>query len=244
MNKFNKRITITCLVIVMLFTACFCRSVSKTSKNDDFKAVALMISYPYINGQTGNVTDLRDTIRIYYSKNLICYKLPSVKKFETNETIQNSNSYFVFEQGDSTGYFFTTDTTGKKISVDSFLKAKGFLTNFELPQQDTWSMAEKKSSRSYEQIFYSEKNLGENVPDSLCYYFDERFNDLNYSFSKKLDSLKGMKFYKFRIVYNAEFSGKLKIRNRAYLFEIQPDDVTDKHKIVALFEKFKSIQHR
>ena len=65
--------------------------------------------------------------------------------------------------------------------------------------------------------------------------------NVEYSFSKKLDSLKHMKLFRIRFLIKEKYSPtyKLTLPKREFLFEIKEVAVDNPKEILDLFEKFK-----
>lgn len=81
----------------------------------------------------------------------------------------------------------------------------------------------------------------ESYSDTTFLYYSFQLNGIDFTFSKELDSLKGMKLFKIRAVFNPIPKGKysFKVPSREYLFEIDRYDINNRQEILSLFEKFK-----
>ena len=80
--------------------------------------------------------------------------------------------------------------------------------------------------------------------DSIYYYYSKKMNKIQYSFSKKLDSISGMKLFKFRLLFNSKFSKSYKgvLPKREISFEIREEVPPDVKEILSLIKKYQSIK--
>jgi hypothetical protein len=64
-------------------------------------------------------------------------------------------------------------------------------------------------------------------------------NDINFSFSKQLDSAENLILVKIRLMYNEKFSQQYKIimPKREFVFEINKLPATDSSEIIELLQK-------
>ncbi len=127
----------------------------------------------------------------------------------------------------SRGYLFNPAGAAKpiEISLDSFLNIRAF-KNFPFYNENNDSLVESIPDKENQQLI--EKHIfkhkkDQSYSDSVYYYFDNALNDIDYSFSKKLDSAKNRKLYKVRIIYNIIRKGNkgMDIPRREFSFEIQ-----------------------
>lgn len=168
-------------------------------------------------------------------------------QFETNQPIPGTEPFFLYKIGDSTGYFYTSRDFSAKPQVlnkDSLLTKKGFATDyrasFPLDNDSMWQLLERKKFNDELVIKYVNRLPTEAMFDTCIYYFSNKLNGVDYSFSKKLDSITGMKLYKARFVYSSQFSidYNLTIPSREFFFEMSMK-VPNKKMVTNMIERFK-----
>lgn len=217
-------------VLLVFLASIFLNFVNcENKKYESYKnqvGINLVFSYPIIQ-VVDNKTffyKLIDTIPIVYYKNYRLYHLPKARILETEDKVPNDNTYFLYQKDSSYGVEFKT--TNKKfnniIVVDSFLKERAFAgailqngpndTLVEIIKSENGNLLEK----------YVPKENNNNYFDSLFFYYTNDLKSIDFSFSKKMDSLKMMKFFKVRLINNEGFSNQYNalLPKREYLFEI------------------------
>ena len=90
----------------------------------------------------------------------------------------------------------------------------------------------------------STKQGDEMSVDSIYYYYSKKMNKVQYSFSKKLDSISGMKLFKFRLLFNSKFSksSSRSLPKREISFEIREEVPPGVKEILSLIKKHQSIK--
>ncbi len=159
-------------------------------------------------------------IKIFKYKNQILYQIYHfafiTNGADSSEKKEYKNRVLVFSEGQQLGLFFDSarNIYNKVVSVDSFLKkqwcyrldAKDFLNEEDSKYaststniitgdtEDLYSFKGKKDSAMTGQIvfFYTDK---------------KKLKNIEYSFSKELDSIKNKKLYKILVVTNSRFMG-------------------------------------
>ena len=248
--KARKYIKATFVVLIYFVLACnFIHS--KDTKENTLNMVSLVVQYPYVNGQNGQLTYLRDTITKYHYSDLILYQLVKSRNIETNEKIPGSEQYFIYESSKPNGYLFKSlkdDTNGIKLSVDSLLAARAFAgTNFSLPPDSGWgSFSAQKSADQQEkltEVYFSKKDYGPTAFDSIYYFYNKRLNKLDYTLSRSLDSSRGMKLFRVRLLFNAKESKQYKmvVPKREFLFEIFEPRIVNENEIIDFFKRFREL---
>lgn len=214
------------------------------------KSLNLIYSYPVsMMTQAGNenkVLSLTDTITINYYNNYILYILPATADFESNNKIQGSEPYFIYKNNNKRGFLFNPPLNLKKgieLPVDSFLTKRALKTKgFDTPNDTVFKLINSVKNKDFIiEKFTSLKKGDQKICDSIIYYFSKKLNHFEFSFSRKLDSIKQMKLYKYRIIFNKKFwpSYKTIIEKMEYSFEIQPASLPNKNSIIDFIKKFK-----
>lgn len=227
-------------------------------KTPILKAIEITSSMP--------VTYAKDGTRFYYITDTmfkISYeaftvlKLTPVVQFETGKNIKGSEPYFIYENGATYGYYFKTinDTSqGKKMLVDSFLTTYLRTSDADItPPDSIWALHETIKNPQDGSLLekynvvgkYAElKPENEWVFDSIYYYYSKKLNNIDYTFSKALDSARGMKLYKIRGIYNSKFSPtvKLTLPKREIQRAFREVTLEDPGSVLAFIERFKTRQ--
>jgi hypothetical protein len=204
-----------------------CRSIQKTGG----MKISLVVNYPVVIINDGihdgvNFFNLRDTVYIFYYNNYMVYHLSGNRDLKTDEKIPGSDSWFLLHKHSISGYLFNSisdSSKGLRLPADSFLTKRAYANaSFNITEKDSLVESFENKDTLIEKYFINKSN-DELHPDSLYFYFCKKYKDIDYTFSPKLDSVKNMKLYKVRLLYNAKFSTTYKtaLPKREYLFEIR-----------------------
>jgi hypothetical protein len=238
-NIFNVKVA---LIATLTSLSLGCKTFNKNNaKADDLKAIDLIVSYPVTLANNGEISffNLKDTISIIFHDDLILYKLLARRKEESEKKISGSESYFIYKKNSGDGYLFNNlsdGSKGTKMSVDSFLNQRAFANaTFDT---SSLKLVEKKDSNKIVIEKYIPLTSDENTFDSIYYYYSPHFKNIHYSFSRNLDSIKGMKLYEVRILYEGKFSNKynLPLPKREFLFKIEELQVSNFQEILHFFD--------
>jgi len=188
--------------------------------------INLIYSYPILHVIDSDIVyyKLVDTIAIVYYNNYILYHLPKKRVFETDVKMKNQDSYFLQQRDSSYGFLFESESMNlsRRVNADSFLKRKAFAgIKLENGPNDTLIEA----INNYQGILlekYTPKQNSHSNFDTLIFYYANDFKSIDFSFSKKMDSLKQLKLFKVRLINNQSFSYPYNrmLPKREYLFEI------------------------
>lgn len=188
---------------------------------------------------------LKDTLALFYYKDSVLFRLRPAFVFETDIPIAGTSTYFIYKQTDSVGFLFQSkDAHGTKMNLDSFLAknmihGEEFYASYYYP--DKAGPAIKKKGQTVIETFYGRQRPDGLRPDSASYYFTTAFSDLPYTFSKKLDSVKGMRLYKVRLFSDSvAMPNKVMSPPREFLFEYSRLTNYNKDEIIQLFHQFSS----
>jgi hypothetical protein len=237
--------TIATLVIwVILY--CGCSAIKKTDK-EEVKKIYLTFNMPVVK-LTGEIIDVHDSMCIYYYKDYILYQLPNHYSLQDGEKIvlqEIRYNYFAYKKNDKYGYKFASlqDSTGEKILVDSLLAEKAFL-NFPFYNKTNDSLVE--TVENVNNTFLLEKYVPKVKHDiSYCdtsfLYYDGSIKNIDYSFSKELDSIMGLKLFKVKLLYNEKYlhAYKMIAPKREFRFEINELPVDNAQEIIFFWERVK-----
>jgi len=232
------------IVAILIFSGC--RSIYKS---EGLKGIKVIVNYPVVIMNDGlhgavNFFNLKDTVWIFYYNNTVLYRLSGTRNVETDRKILGTETWFVYRKKATHGFLFnsmTDSSKGLKLPVDSFLNNRAYASaNFDIPSDSLYERSENKLDNFVEEYFVKIVH-SDNYPDSIYYYFTKNLN-IDYSFSRKMDSAKKMKLYKIRLLYNEGFSPSYKIMlpKREFLFEIREEAITNSKEIEIFFERVKS----
>lgn len=225
-NQF-KFIYIRVIIFIILIISISC----KFLKHKDIKptCIELIVNYPILKPETGQLTNLTDTIPIFYLDNFTLYKLPFTKSIENENgilSVEKAYAYFIHKTKSTCGIWFNSlrdSNNGVLLPVDSVLKKRAYLTDFGILVD---SMNKKYSL--FENMIYLEKYVfrkkaTEMSFDSVYLYYNKHLNEIQYSFSPKLDSVRKLKLFKIRLLYNEANSPlySFLLPKREFLFEIR-----------------------
>jgi hypothetical protein len=220
-------------------------------------AVAIITHYPtnyYLDKSNPVINILKDTLIIFFFDKSIIYKLSPTANFKTEQNISGTEHYFIRNRFEKFGYLFESlhdQTHSERFEADSFIvnNALGGL-HFEYPkEQDGYKLSSsvEDSAKSLRiEKFSKQSKLNDESPDTIFYYYSRVFPKTEYSFSKNLDSIKGMKLFKMRIFFNAGFSveKKMFLPAREMLFQLQPIESGVSKEVWSLYDRFKKNGHK
>jgi hypothetical protein len=233
-------------IVLGLTWLCCCHSVRH---NQLIKSVALSVNYPIVTITPAGVfsNNLKDTIKLYYYKDLILYRLSESRILETEELIPGTENYFIRKRKADSGFLFISlsDTTSRKLPADSILINGAYQgASVELSSNFTPVNLVKEGKDRFHEEYSMNASNNENLPDSIYLYYSKELKKVDYTFSRKLDSLKGMKLYKFRLLYNEKV---LRVTNqtipkREFLFEIRTQGEPTPKPIMEFIKRFEATQ--
>ena len=226
---------------------------STCSQQKDLKCVSLSFSTPvniYKENDEIKIALLKDTILVFYYSDYLVYRLLPTSKWETGEKIKGTEPYLVYNKQDSCGILFNSLTDSSYLitcRIDSFLFNRALRAkDLDIPVDSLWSIMEvkKESDEILIEKYGLTKQGDEMSVDSIYYYYSKKMNKAQYSFSKKLDSISGMKLFKFRLIFNSKFSKSHNavLPKREISFEIRDETAPNVQEILSLIKKYRSIK--
>jgi len=221
------------------------------SKKNTLKCISLCYGLPtniYRENDEIKIYTLKDTILIFYYSDYVIYRLPPTVKFETDEQIKGTEPYFIYNKKDSFGIFFnslTDSSSGITCRVDSFLFNRGFkVKDIDRPVDSISPLMEVKKVKDGVVEKYGLIKQGDEMSiDTIYYYYSKKMNNIEYSFSKKLDSISRKKLFKVRLLYNSKFSSSNKsvLPKREISFEIREVTPPDPKEVFSIMKKYQNI---
>ena len=254
MRKKLKHLKLIKIATNAILMSSFLLFISSTcSQQKDLKCVSLCISAPvniYKENDEIRIALLKDTILVFYYSDYLVYRLLPTAKWETGEKIKGTEPYFIYNKRDSCGILFNSLTDSSYIitcRIDSFLFNRAFRgKDLDIPVDSLWSVMEVKKENDGILIekYGSTKQGNEMSVDFIYYYYSKKMNKVQYSFSKKLDSISGMKLFKFRLIFNSKFSKSHNdvLPKREISCEIREEAPPDVKEILSLIKKYRSIK--
>ncbi|MEO8171685.1 MAG: hypothetical protein ABI581_01330 [Sediminibacterium sp.] len=202
-----------CLYILLFVLG----TINCSSQSSNNQGVSIVKRFPISynpNQKNTTASYITDTISIFTIDNYLVYRTSPIQNFNTVKNLTGTEPLFVLKKGDSVGYWFQTvndSSNGYKLNADSFVTASGFKqSDLDFPKESygyTKSVffQDIQSGLRIEKFIPAHKTQ-EGEPDTLTFCFSSRFPKVDYTFSKKLDSLYGMKLYEVNIFFKEAFS--------------------------------------
>ncbi|HKO80954.1 MAG TPA: hypothetical protein VJU78_11190 [Chitinophagaceae bacterium] len=237
----------------------------ENGKGGNWDAVrSIKLSYKLELAFDGQLVSIADSPIIYYYKNRVLYQINhpynnSYVKFDTSGNIISEQlikegvrfSYFIYEKDSVYGLSYDSiDAPNcQRYLVDSFLRTKFSAQEVMFDNTDDSLVLLNTDTINYDlfEKYIPKIKPDETYPDSGYYYYSDKLKGINYSFSKKIDSLKKMKLCKVKFIYNPipKGSNPFETPRREFQFEIKEIPVANPKEILAFFERHlkKSIQN-
>ena len=233
------------LIITIFFFSCF-NHTSIEKKHLDSLCISFSFPIVYTDGELVNHTD---SFYFFDNSEYSVYKLPIQTSVENDDKVLKIDVkyyYFCYKKLSSTGFLFDSLTSeiGKKVDTDSFLSEKVF---------GKFKPYNKKNDSLYKEFiiegdikfqkFLPKLKQDFTYADTTYFSSSDRFKNIDYSFSKELDSLNLLKVFKVRILYKAQYYKEFdfKYPERQFLFEMRENKIRNKEDIIYLIKKVESI---
>lgn len=173
--------------------------------------------------------DLKDSIgrivkndtfetRVYWYKNQVLYQREyQFTDFSSKDSlpkIEKRYYSFVYTSGTDTGLFFDSNKNiyNKAVKVDSMLKRlrqhKLEVEDLNVEMNTTYvSTTKLKGNQDFEELYTFKGKKDSTMTGTVVFSFtdNEKFKNIDYSFSKELDSIRNKKLYKIVVVTDARF---------------------------------------
>jgi len=214
--------------------------------NQNIKGVKATYSIPIIRPD-GVVIENKNFFNIYYFDSLIMYQFRTAFDSSHNDSLISigyHDNYFVFSKDSKYGYSYDPyhdQRDNKLLSTDSMLN-KHALQNFRFQLIDSTKRITShfdSANQILKEIFASPEEPSNK--DTAYFYYTNKLKDVNFSFSKELDSIKNMKLYKIRIINGKKYyeDQKISIPKRETTFELTKIPVTNSQQIFLYFDRYK-----
>jgi hypothetical protein len=210
--------------------------------SQDVQSYQVIYHYPIrLSEQTSDasVLYLIDTITILHAGKFAIYRFPTTKDWTTDESIRGNERYFIRMGGDRMGYYFKDfNADPVKYNADSFLRQNAMSTlEFAIPAGDSWLLVNSTTDHTKDLYcdLYAARKQDQNgglSPDSFYFYYSTSLKGLDYTMSPALDSARGMKLCKVRMIQNKRKTSPLV----EFSWEIKETPGTEQEKIKKVLE--------
>jgi len=207
----------------------------------------------------GSFIHVEDSFIVSYYQDLILYQVPytyeitkpNVKNDTIEEDIISSEikyKYFIYKANSPTGYKYDSlnSLSNRLFSVDSFLAAKAFAkSKFYDKENDTLIEATTdQKTKVFAEKYIPQIKYDETYPDSSYMYFsDHKLKNIEFTFSKYLDSVKNKKLFKVIFIHNPIPKGKypFDVPRRNLIFEMKETQLINSTEIINFFERIRQL---
>jgi hypothetical protein len=246
-------------LLTMILIAC--SSVQKKDENpSSITALSLSSNIQIVRSDDKQLFEMNDSLTIFYYQGITLYRIfiPVTSSILLNDKNRNvtgekilkteiKSQYFIHRKDDVIGYKFDSlnATSFTKLRVDSFLLKKALTSFKKFYNKTNDSLVEniKMPDNIVIEKYIPKLKYDDSYGDSTYLYFS---NDLNlkkfeFSFSEEVESIKHMKLFKIRYIYNSvsKENHSLNTPKREFLFELKKTPINDQQKIISFFEKYK-----
>ena len=217
----------------------------RTADDSIFRSVRLIVNSPVllVNEQSRQVVTMSDTIEVICSGGYTLFCFPAKRSIPTNQQVPGTATYFFYKEGRERGILYRSlsdNTSAIGLNVDSFLNLRAYRTLYLGPNPGKLVDCQRSVDNVDLAETYIPLKVNGNSTDSLYLYFSAKFNDLNYSLSRSLDSLRHKKLYKVRLLFNGKklVTTNCDFPNGEFVLELQPGKINDPALMADVFERW------
>jgi hypothetical protein len=216
------------------------------NRNDAIRSLRVIVDIPVVS-RDGALMPNKDFFNVYYRGDLIMYRLNY--KFDSSfkgelVAMEVRSHFFVYQKNATVGYKYDPhrpENSDLQFSVDSLLQ-KNALQNFQWHQVPLMakSVFSGTDSAVFKEVYVGPDTYNKAHNDSIIFYYSDKFKTFDFSFSKVLDSVRGHKLFKIRLLYPEVYSKEHKITfpRRESHFEMQEGKIDDEQEITRYFDNF------
>ena len=231
----------------------YCTSLNDGFKRDETKKISciqFIFDMPQLSSN-GSIFEYNGFFNIYHYSDLVMYEFnywndTITEKGELKEG--NERTLFIFKRNEKYGYEYDMGRKKgikKQLLVDSLLEMFAFKNaKWDIMLSDTPYLTIYDSARGILQDIYV-TNLPNDpmINDSTYCYYSDRLDSLDYSLSPKMDSIKGMKLYRFVMVHDPIYSkeNNKMIPKRVFNIEILSIPVKDPEEKLEYFKRYRKM---
>lgn len=237
----KKSVALTSFILII---SLFIWGFGKNSNN--IRKIAIHFNMPVINDR-GDLLNISDSLCIFYENDFVLHRFSIVQDNFVNDVFINQiikHQFFGFKNGEENGIYYDSLNVKKLryYSVDSILTVKAF-KKMRIFYNDNEILVEKGQSDNGQinEKYICKVKKGFSYPDTTFVYYSDKLKNIEYSFSRELDSLKGKKVQKIVLLYNAQqYAGMpIKFPERRLSFEMNEVPITNLEEVKSLFERLK-----
>lgn len=224
-----------------------------TGNNNTIRSVIVseIIPLPDKNGKFTIYDTL--TIPIYYYQGLTAYKL--IHRLDSLDNLgnligsQNKYNFFVYKKGDVFGYIYDSfdPSVAIKVSADSMLKhgiwceANNLYSGFSENIIQLVATHSNKDSGTLHEFYLYQRNNDSTTNGNFSFSFSDKIKGIEYSLSKELDSIKGMKLYHVKMEGHVQYQreGKIIYDTLRTVDDLKEVVVKDSVEILKYFNRYK-----
>lgn len=218
----NKKIIAEKTLIAFSAIILICCSYNKNTPKSaslDIRQFKLLISFPTLTTDNRFVT-VKDSQYFIYYKDLALCKFPYTKEYSSNlfdstgEIIEHkiirtdtNFHYLIYRRGEMNGYAFdsTQDQKGRKVLVDSFLKTRLMVIDrYIFNSGDSLINKTYEPNNAIQETYLRRLKNDKWDCDTNHLFFSKDLKNIDFSISKKLDSIKGAKLFKVHQISNGD----------------------------------------
>ncbi len=160
---------------------------------------------------------VQDSFYVSYFNDLVLYQFPGLHQYTknmftdsgeliTSELIKIDTVFWsvVYKKSDSIGYLFdsASQKVGKKITAKEYIDQRFKIVDSLLFNETDSLIKKEVSKEGFSELYYRRKKSSIWDSDSVYLFFSNKFNKIDYSISKRLDSVRSSKLYKVRLIKN------------------------------------------
>jgi hypothetical protein len=245
-------------VLLILFNGILACCTSRQVKvGSSSKTISLSFRWQFFSDDQ-RMVNIEDSLQITYVGDLVIYRinhpgevrqvLTDTSGIITRDSITSERtkySYFIYKEKDPYGVEYAPANPGyrQKFLVDSFLQSKLSITEamFDNSNDSLVEVGRVDNNTTLFEKYIPKLKTDDSYPDSSYYYFSNELNEYEYSFSKRLDQLKGKKLYKILFIYNPVPKSHLPfdVPRRVFRFALRKTTVENPEEMTNIIERFK-----
>jgi len=242
-------------IILVLLVCSYCVQPGKKSAHIDNTIRSVVVSevipFPDKNGKFTIYDTL--TIPIYYYQGLTAYKL--IYRLDSLDSLgnligsQNRYHFFVYKKDDIFGYIYNSfdSKVATKVSADSMLKhgiwceANNLYSGFSQNIIQLVSTYSNKDSGTLHEFYVYRRKNDSTISGNFSLSFSDKIKGIEYSLSKELDSLKGMKLYNVKMEghIQSQKKGKIVYDTLRTVDDLKEIVIKDSIEILQYFTRYK-----
>jgi len=244
--------------MTMVLFLSYCSAVNKHTYKP-IKAITIIANLDFVTVDKGEFIHVEDSFKVLYYQDMVLYQVPQIYEVTQavvrNDTIEEKiisseirYKYFVYNATSPFGYKYDSLSaqTHDLFSIDSFLSSKAYAKfNFYDKANDTLveTIIDQKTKIVTEKYLPRIK-YDETYADSSYRFFTDHQLNVDFSFSKYLDSIKNKKLFKVVFVYNSIPKGKypFDVPRRSFVFEMKKTQFINAKEIINFLERVKPLQ--